>query len=793
MTAWIAGRSVEVVRWLRWALWMVLAGCNEPPRPVVGAFDDASVDVNVLSDPFNCGEAGVVCGTTSGNFYLICVNGHCTAPCLLHGRATCDPAFPCATDLSSDIHNCGGCGIDCGMDRCINGTCYPCPVGWANCSSNAPVNCGTSLWSDENCGTCGHVCPTNQRCSNRGDCVDCPEGHSACRDRRCVDLRADRQNCGLCGRVCGPEEVCIAGRCGPCPAGESVCGAACYDLQTDSATCGSCGHECRWFESCVAGACVEDPCPEGTGRCDATKACVSVLADPNNCGGCARACSHAEFCHEGACLACPAGTARCGEGTTCTPILDNPDNCGACGLRCRDDNRTSRTCRGPVCVGTCLPGFVTCPSGSPCGTELAFDDANCGACGHACDGATRCIGGACVSLDARPIAPLSTSILGGRRPHLRWQRAAGIDGVRLQLCADRACSRVESTQDLSVDEFRPTVALSPGVHFWRLFARRGTVVASNASPVWEFVLPEVDGSRGVVDYVRDVDGDGVADAITTAYESDQWVLTVVPSSSPSTPQVRRGISSEMRSIGGMDYRDTYRVDFGCAGDLDGDGFGDLAGTMSHSTVVGSSRPAESASFMFLRGGAPRIAGDPISEPAPDASSVRWSTPGDFDGDGYGDVVVWYSYPGRRTGQILWTRFGGRMPARVPLDYPFVNERNPPVGNAPIGGFAGDFDGNGVTDLVVSPAYGYLFYTWIYRYVGADRDHPWVMALPTCTNHDGYVLAWGSISIADANADGYDDIFGDVGGVDSLGWYVGHLTFLGNAGGLSRGCDLPRSP
>ena len=81
VTAQVAGRSIDLVRRLRWALCMVLAGCNLPPRPV-GTFDDAAVDdVTVLSDPFNCGGLGVVCSAPGGNFQPVCVNGRCTTVC----------------------------------------------------------------------------------------------------------------------------------------------------------------------------------------------------------------------------------------------------------------------------------------------------------------------------------------------------------------------------------------------------------------------------------------------------------------------------------------------------------------------------------------------------------------------------------------------------------------------------------------------------------------------------------------------------------------------------------------
>ena len=85
------------------------------------------------------------------------------------------------------------------------------PAGYADCDGAAPtVARPTSTNDPENCGACGHVCPTGPgqvgTCT-QGTCgVTCAPGHADCNgdpaDGCEVDTATDPGNCGACGTTC---------------------------------------------------------------------------------------------------------------------------------------------------------------------------------------------------------------------------------------------------------------------------------------------------------------------------------------------------------------------------------------------------------------------------------------------------------------------------------------------------------------------------------------------------------------------------------------------------------------
>ncbi len=451
-------------------------------------------------------------------------------------------------------------------------------------------------------------------------------------------------------------------------------------------------------------------------------------------------------------------------------------NCGSCRVTCESDDAAERDCHGGACRETCRPGLTSCSVASVCRIELAFDDDHCGACGVACGAAGRCVAGRCASVDARPIAPLSTARLGGQRPRFRWQRAAGVDGVRLQVCADRGCGRVERVEDIVGDVFRLPVALSPGPHFWRLFARRGTALSTVSSPVWEFIVPNEDGTRDVIGYTLDLDGDGLPDSVTRSTEPSDWstrTVITVRLSTQSSEVTRHGpaasTSNEQDPVfGGPVSRQATRMDHSYAADVDGDGFGDLIGWRLTTVVLRGSYDHSENALDLLRGGDRQIA--TFFTVVESASAIpRWTsmgvTPvGDIDGDGYADLLYSGSYDSSvMVGSSPRVRFGG--PSTLSAPSPEARLGDGGHGNAFL---PGDFNGDGIVDLAAQSlalSSTEPMPVRTYSFIGVDRSNPIVRVLNRCPAAEAVAEAAGLYlpqlatirEVTDVNGDGFDDL------------------------------------
>jgi len=82
-------------------------------------------EVDVRSDAKNCGECAVVCGS-QGAKKSGCTAGKCQLTCQ-SGFGDCDSSAPngCEVELSSDPKNCGHCGFACSETACLEGLCVP--------------------------------------------------------------------------------------------------------------------------------------------------------------------------------------------------------------------------------------------------------------------------------------------------------------------------------------------------------------------------------------------------------------------------------------------------------------------------------------------------------------------------------------------------------------------------------------------------------------------------------------------------------------------------------------------
>lgn len=330
-------------------------------------------DVNLLTDPFNCGECGNQCpGTARGNGEFQCVGGQCILGCFpKRGYLDCDgiPDNGCET-ASTTNDNCGGCGIQC-LDpakpciELVQGPTCGCPGNKIPCPDPATgkLTCVDAEADDDNCGTCGNACDpagdgTPPAANTRWGCLG-----GKCDQPKCeptfLDCDKDRfngcetnafstDNCGACGNACPSGLECKGDRlmmpmCA-CPGEQVYCSMAwidlgdtridlagtCTSLDSDPEHCGGCNHSCPspggapaafGVSTCIAGMCAAE-CKVGRADCNGNPAdyCeVNTDSDPRNCGGCGVTCDGiaGQACVRGQCVVepCPdveyeGGTAR---------------------------------------------------------------------------------------------------------------------------------------------------------------------------------------------------------------------------------------------------------------------------------------------------------------------------------------------------------------------------------------------------------------------------------------------------------------------------------------------------
>jgi hypothetical protein len=330
---------------------------------------------------------------------------------------------------------------------------------------------------------------------------------------------------------------------------------------------------------------------------------------------------------------------------------------------------------------------------------------------------------------------MSTARVTKRAPKLEWQLAAGTDGARVDLCADRGCTYVLQTFDAVGATGAPSADLPAGVAYWRAYGRSGDSVGCTPSPVWEFFVNRrnADGPDTSWGTVNDVNEDGYADLSTI--ESVGGVIYYGAPAGPSTTPSELVPCNPL--IGAM---------LG-AGDVDGDGFGDVA-------TIGI---ANNVSSVAIRRGSPNgtVAGFATVD-----GIVLTGGPaplGDVNRDGYGDV----GFPQGQIGgfnsglQVYYGSPSGLDVARST----YISNPGPPSIEFGYARSAGDVNADGYADVIVgyepadylTPGLGLAFV-----YLGGPSG---IGTTPATTlhsppqDHFGIWVNGGG----DVNGDGYADV------------------------------------
>lgn len=338
--------------------------------------------------------------------------------------------------------------------------------------------------------------------------------------------------------------------------------------------------------------------------CACTSACGGSLCSPSGCGlgGGGGGCSGGGGCGSGRSSGC-SGPSLIPDAT---PVADASTQCvpDCVGRVCGVDRRCGEQC-----------GF--CPSDRLCSVE-----------------------GQCEAIrppsPTRLIAPLSGSRVASHRPKLQWTLGSDATSARVEVCADRECTRVTETIEGASNMAVPS-ELPRGVHFWRVTALRGALESAR-SATWEFFVgAENARSTAVLGHVFDCNGDGLADvAIGSAGRMEQSGSVDVYLGSRTQLFERPQLT--LRQI---HFADGFASDVASAGDYDGDGFVDLVVGSSRAVLGGDSPGATGGAFVYL-GSAGGLTGTAIVlSPSRDAQQFGKTVAGlgDINLDGYGDIAV----------------------------------------------------------------------------------------------------------------------------------------------------------
>jgi FG-GAP repeat/Secretion system C-terminal sorting domain len=338
---------------------------------------------------------------------------------------------------------------------------------------------------------------------------------------------------------------------------------------------------------------------------------------------------------------------------------------------------------------------------------------------------------------------------------------------------------VNSAGDVNGDGFGDVIVSAPNYTNMQsqegaAYIYHGSAMGLSANPAAIVESNVASGALGgAASSAGDVNGDGYSDIVVRSYSFSQGGdLFVYHGSS-------LGIDTTVQIVLRPDFDIMGYFDWVApAGDVNGDGFGDIVAAAS---IFGSGQNDEPAAVVYL-GSSDGIVPSPVTLFESNYGNIGYvfcSSAGDVNGDGYSDVIIGApdcSFDQSNEG-VAWVILG----SECGLD---LNSVSLIDGDTSYAGFgcavasAGDINGDGFSDVIVgSNAYSNLENNEgaVYLFLGSPNGIDSIPSTVIESNVSNMEFGKSVASAGDVNGDGYGDIIVGTTLLDSSFIYLGSPT------------------
>jgi hypothetical protein len=497
-------------------------------------------------------------------------------------------------------------------------------------------------------------------------------------------------------------------------------------------------------------------------------------------------------------ITCSSGQTPCGA--ACVELATDPAHCGTCATTCAGATNGRPSCVGGVCGITCVEGFRDCDRNAATGCEASTltSTQHCGDCDRACvvrsHGTPACVAGTCaprceagymyqagdcVLIRApRPIAPLSNDMLSTQSPTLRWELAPGTSGAWVEVCRDRACAQTEHAASVTGTSLRVPSALPPGAHFWRLTGVADDLRGTEVSPTWEVRVGVRSMPRGSnYGAFADYNGDGFTDlAVPSSEVGTETDRIYVYFGANANLHARPDQTLVTPAATTMSFGWAYTGGDLHAGDLNGDGYADLA-----ARLVRTDSPPQVVVYYGGAAGLSAMSPRSLSHVTMPGTNNAYaiSAAGDLNGDGYGDLLVGDTGVPEQyddNAGFVHVYYGSASGVRATPDTTLSNGVRERLLGWSLAG--GDLNADGLSEALVTAPERSLG-TGTLRFFPGSRAGISIGAMITIPNpFSGGKMGNGISFAGDLNGDGFGDVVASLGSYGSTG--PRRLVFLGGA-------------